>query len=210
MKELPLWLQTLRYTLRHPYVRLGLWANGTLALLAVVVFAFWWPVTRDHQVLTETVDGKRRQMINALQAGDMLQAYRHAQVAVPKLEEKLRIGARQSELIDHLGRLTRQHDVRVLSQAFEDGKMRGAYLPLQINLTLQGSYSALRDLLDDLPTLPVWTEIQEMNLERSRESPELVRAQLRLLAFRRTGSERVVDRNGAGSERRVPAGKAGT
>lgn len=207
MKELPRWLQDVRYPLRHPVVRMGLWVNVALALMTVALIAFWWPVAREHQTLTAAVDGKRRQMMNALQAGDMLRAYRHAQVAVPKLEEKLRTGARQSELIDHLGRLAREHNVRVLAQSFEDGKVRGAYLPLQVNLTLQGGYSAVRDLLDGLPSLPVWTEIQEINLERSRESPDAVRAQLRLLTFRRTGSDRAVDAKHSGSDRKIQTGK---
>lgn len=207
MKEFRRWLQNLRYPLRHPIVRIGLWVNAALVLMTVVFTSFWWPAVREHQTLTEAVDGKRRQMVNALQAGDMLRAYRHAQIAVPKLEEKLRTGVRQSELIDRLGQLTRQHDVRVLAQSFEDGKIRGAYLPLQVNLTLQGRYSAVRDFLNDLPSLPVWAEIQEVNLERSRESPEAVRAQLRLLTFRRTGSDRVVDENNSGSDHKVQAGK---
>lgn len=207
MKELPRWVDDVRYPLRHPIVRVGLWVNAALVVMTVVFISVWWPVVREHQRLTTAVDEKRRQMVNALQAGDTLRVYRHAQIAVPKLEEKLRTGVRQSELIDRLGQLTRQHDVRVLAQSFEDGKIRGAYLPLQVNLTLQGRYSVVRDFLNDLPSLPVWAEIQEVHLERSRESPEMVRAQLRFLTLRRTHTDRGIDENNSGNDRKVETGK---
>lgn len=186
--NLPASVNALRYALRHPYVRLALWVDLALVVALAVGAALWWPTAREHQTLASAVDAKRQQLVFAQQAGTLVRAFRHAQVAVPRLEGKLRLSARQSDLVDQLGRLARQHGVRIVSQSFDDGKARGAYLPLQVNLGLQGPYGALRDFMDGLPSLPVWTEILEASLERSRESPEAVRAQLRLLAFRHTGS----------------------
>lgn len=186
MKRLRVWFDSLRYAYRHPWVRWGAWIN--LGLLAAVVVAALarWPVAQQHRALEAAVDGKRKQMVYATQAGEMMRNYRHVQVVVPRLEQKLQAVARQSDLIDSLGRLAREHDVRVMSQAFEEGKPRGAYAPLHVNITLQGRYAALRDFLEKLSSLPLWIEIQEAGLERSRETPGTLRAQLRLTTLRRT------------------------
>lgn len=185
MKRLQPWFDGLRYAFRHPYVRAGAWINLALAVAAIATAAIRWPVAQQHAELTATIDAKRKQIVYAMQAGEMMRNYRHAQTVVPRLEQKLQAGVRQSDLIDQLGRLARQHDVRVLSQTFEEGKARGAYSPLHVNIALQGRYGALRDFLDGLSSLPLWLEIQEAGLERARETPDAVRAQLRLTALRK-------------------------
>jgi Tfp pilus assembly protein PilO len=185
MKRLQPLLDDLRYALRHPYVRAGGWINLALIVAAIAAAAVRWPVAQQHAELTAFVDAKRKQMVYSMQAGEMMRNYRHAQAVVPRLEQKLQAGMRQSDLVDSLGRLARQHDVRVLSQAFEEGKARGAYSSLHVNITLQGRYTALRDFLDGLSSLPLWLEIQEAGIERAREAPDAVRTQLRLTTLRK-------------------------
>ena len=185
MKYLHPWLDSLRYAFRHPYVRAGAWINLGLVVTVGAVAVARWPVVQEHRQLTSAIESKRQQMVYAMQAGEMMRHYRHAQLVLPPLEQKLQTSARQSELIDNLGRLARQHDIRILSQAFEEGKTRGAYQPLYVNLALQGRYVALRDFLNELSSLPAWLEIQEAGIERSRETPDAVRAQLRLSVLRK-------------------------
>lgn len=189
MKNLQLWLDSLRYAFRHPYVRTGAWINIALIVVVIAAAAVRWPIAQQHAELTAAIDAKRKQMVYAMQAGEMMRNYRHAQVAVPRLEQKLQASVRQSDLIDSIGRLARQHDVRVVSQAFEEGKVRGAYSPLHVNITLQGRYTALRDFLDGLSSLLLWLEIQEAGIERAREAPGAVRAQLRITALRKAAGK---------------------
>ncbi len=190
MKRLRPGFDSLRYAYRHPWVRWGAWINLGLAIAVAVAALVRWPVAQQHRELTTAIDGKRKQMVYTMQAGEMMRHYRHAQVALPRLEQKLQASARQSDLIDSLGRLARQHDIRVLSQTFEEGKARSAYSPLHVNIALQGRYTALRGFLDDLASLPLWIEIQEAGIERARETPDTVRAQLRLTALRKAAPGR--------------------
>ncbi|MBI5783119.1 MAG: type 4a pilus biogenesis protein PilO [Gammaproteobacteria bacterium] len=190
MKRLQPWLDNLRYACRHPWVRWGAWINLGLAVAVVVAALVRWPAAQQHRELEAAIDGKRKQMVYAMQAGEMMRQFRHAQVVLPRLERKLQAGARQSDLIDSLGRLARQHDVRVLSQAFDEGKLRGAYSALHVNIALQGRYDTLRNFLDDLSSLPLWIEVQEAGIERARETPDAVRAQLRLTVLRKAPSGR--------------------
>lgn len=190
MKRLQPWLDHLRYAYRHPWVRWGAWINLGLIIAVVVAALIRWPAAQQHRALEAAIDGKRKQMVYASQAGEMMRQYRHAQVVLPRLEQKLQAGARQSDLIDSFGRLARQHDIRVLSQTFEEGKPRGFYSPLHVNIALQGRYAALRDFLDDLASLPLWIEIQEAGVERARETPDAVRVQLRLTALRKAATGR--------------------
>lgn len=185
MSRFQSWFADLRYAARHP------WAKAALVCLLIslvfngAVLAYWWPAHREHQTLTTRVDSQRRAIVDARRATDIARAYEAARSNVSLLEQKLNVSGGQADLVTSLGRLATKRHVRIASQAYEEGKVKNEYLPLYLNIGLQADYSSLREFLADLFTLPVWVEIQEMNLEQTREHPGLIKASLRLLTYRK-------------------------
>jgi Tfp pilus assembly protein PilO len=180
----------LLYSMRHPAVKKGLTAAAVLSVLVLSVgLIYWLPAVRAHDALVGAVEAKRRAAVDAMHASELARAVQQASEAVKTLEKKLDAAPRQSELVDRMGRLARKRNVKILSESYEEGKRRGDYLPLVLDLSIQGGYGAVREFLHDIPGLPAWIEVQELRLERARETPGLVRAQIRLLAFRKV-SER--------------------
>ena len=57
---------------------------------------------------------------------------------------------------------------------------------LYLELGLSGSYPALRDLMADFMTLPMWIEVVETRIDHGGEAGASVKAQLRLLTYRST------------------------
>ena len=178
-------LGQLRYTFRHRRVRLALVATTVSAVaMAAVVLLLWWPARHAHQTLVDAIDTQRRVVVDALHARDLAHSYGEATKIVPTLESKLTRAASQAELVTQVEKLARRHGVRIISEAYEEGKNKGAHVPLYLDLALQGPYHSLRQFLRDIPTLPMWSEAQELRLERSREHRGL-RAQVRIVTYRR-------------------------
>lgn len=179
-------LGQLRYTFRHRRVRLALVATTASAVsMAAVVLFLWWPARHAHQTLVDAIDTRRRVVVDALHARDLAHSYGEAAKIVPTLESKLTRAASQAELVTQVEKLARRHGVRIISEAYEEGKNKGAHVPLYLDLTLHGPYRSLRQFLHDIPTLPMWSEAQELRLERSREHRGQLRAQIRIVTYRR-------------------------
>lgn len=176
--------------MRHPFVRLGVGVAAAAAVATLTVYlAFWLPAEHAHQALIADIDVKRKGIVTALHAHDVVRAYNQAQKILPSLERKLENAGGQSDLVNHLEKLARKRGVKILSESYEEGKSKGPYAPLHLDIALQGGYPALRAFLRDIPALPAWGEIQELRLERSREGAGQIRAQMRLVTYRRTADK---------------------
>lgn len=197
MRRLHALIEAFLYSLRHPLVKAGLWsALATAAICVAVTLGFWWPPHSDSQDLMDRIESKRREVVSSMYAAELTRAYTRAQREVPELEKKLDNVGSQSDLVGNLGRLAGKTGVRILSESYNEGKPQGIYIPLHIDLVLQGNYSALRDFFHGVPGLPVWSEIQDARLERTRESGGLVKAQIRLATYRKAA----VSQGGAGKK----------
>lgn len=175
-----------RYSLRCGSVRLGI---GTalisgLTLLAIAT-AWWWPAQHERARLQQDIDVKRAALMNVARLSQVEQAQREALLSVALLEEKLGVQAGQADLVRGIARLAAARKVRVTSQSFDEGRaQRGDEVPLFMELGLLGNYSALRGMIADLATLPMWMEVVDARLEHGSENGAPVKAQLRLLTFR--------------------------
>lgn len=181
---------TLALLARHPGLRLGLLVALLGAGLALAVgLGQWRPVAREHAALQQQIAAARRAAVQAQDARNLLRAYGNATQAVEQAERKLQAPAGQSELVTRLAQLAEQHEVQILGQSYEEGRAvkseaGSAGSVLVLNLKLEAGYPALREFLAALPRLKSWVDVEEARLERSREAPELLRAQLRLAVLR--------------------------
>lgn len=173
------------YGLGHPLVRAG----GVACLVAAAVLAaatlVWWPAQRSSVALTERLAAERRALVEARQAGELASIYARNLHEVPRLERKLEAAVDQTQIVDGLGRLAREHGIRILNQNYSErrGKANGG---LVVELAVEGPYGAVRNFLHGLATLPVWVEVHEVQLDRSGDAGG-VKGRLRMVSFRRPG-----------------------
>lgn len=173
----------IRYGLRHPLARTGLRALLGALLVLGGALVLWWPAQRVDSGLQSQINAKRRALIEAQQADELLYRYAGAQQSVPALEKKLEQSVSQAQLVESLSRLAHRHGVRVASETYEEGRSAGGQSLLLAELTVQGSYGAVRNFLRDLPTLPMWTEVHEVRFEAARGSAT-VRGRIRVATYR--------------------------
>lgn len=185
MNRARLFWDQVRYGMRHPRLRLACYASGATLVLGIgVVAGYWWPAARAHASLQRDIATARQAVVAAMSAHEVKQAYEEAAKALPAIEQKLSRGREQSDVVDQLNRLARRRGIRIVSESYEEGKAKTAYVPLYLDLVLQGSYAEMRRFLTDVATLSAWGEIQEARVEGMREHPGAVKAHLRLVLYR--------------------------
>jgi len=181
-------LAQIRYAMRHAALRRAVVGTGVAAAgLAVVALGYWWPAMRAHAVLEQAIHDKRQAVVAAMSARDVKHAHDAALRALPAIEQKLNVNSGQSDLVERLNRLARKRGIRIISESYEEGKAKSTFVPLHLDIALQGSYAEMRGFIADIATLPVWGEIQEARLEGLRDQPGTIKAQLRLVLYRRGG-----------------------
>lgn len=172
------------YSLRHPLVRAG----GVACLVGAAVLAaaagFWWPAQRASLELAERLAAERAALVEARQAGELARVYAHDLHAVPQLEQKLEAAVDQTQIVDGLGRLAREHGLRIVNQRYAERRDKANGGGLVVELAVEGTYGAVRNFLHGLSTLPIWIEVHEVQLDRSGDARG-VKGRLRLVGFRR-------------------------
>ena len=176
-------LAELRYGARHPWARAGLRAGAAAATLALLALAVWWPAQRERTALEDKIQSKRRDLVQAKQADELLGAYARALKDVALLEKKLQNAATQAQLVENFARLARDRGVKIISETYEEGRGAGAHPSLNTELAVQADYPALRDFLRDLSTLPTWSEVQEVRLE-SVQGAATQKGRIRIVTYR--------------------------
>ena len=180
------WAAELRYSARHPWARSGLWAVTAAAVLVLAAAGAWWPAQREHAALDEAIAAKRRGVIQARQSEELARAYAQARGAVEVLEKKLQHGATQAQLVENFARLARKHGVRIVAETYDEGRgAAGAQPALSAELTVQGSYPALREFLRELSALPTWSEVHEVRLE-TVQGTATQKGRIRIVTYRRS------------------------
>ena len=176
-------LADLRYSARHPWARAGLWVCAAAAALLLLALALWWPAQREREALEGSIAAKRRALIQAQQADELLAAYTHAGKEVTQLEKKLQYAATQAQLVEGFARLARHHGVKIVTETYEEGRAAGAQPTLSAELAVQAGFPALRDFLRDLSSLPTWSEVQEVRIE-SAQGVAVQKGRFRIVTYR--------------------------
>lgn len=173
------------YSLRHPRVRTGLLVCAVTALVMLLVgAAYWWPAWNATATLKTQIEQKRRQAVEASYSAQLALSSRRAAQHVEQIEKKLDASGAQVNLVQSLATLARRHNVKILSEAYEEGKAKDGYRPFVHELTLQGGYAELRQFLFALQDLPTFTVVQDAVMSRAGNAT-VIKAQLRMLTYRK-------------------------
>jgi Tfp pilus assembly protein PilO len=173
------------YSLRNPRVRTGMLVCGTAMLVMLLVSAsYWWPAWNAATTLKTEIEKKRRQTVEASYSVQLAQSSRRAEQHVAQIEKKLDASSTQVTLVQNLATLARRHDVKILSEAYEEGKAKDGYKPFVHELTLQGGYAELRRFLVALQELPTFTVVQDAVMSRAGNAA-VIKAQLRMHTYRK-------------------------
>lgn len=172
----------LRYGARHPMARAGRWALVIAVAGLTLSAAWWWPIASERTRLTDQIAQQRRALVAAREAVELQHAYGLAAQRAPELENKLRQTVSPAQLVESLGQLARRHGVRIVAEAYEEGRRERPPQSLVADLTLTGDYLALRRFIDGLAGLATWSIAEEVRLEVVRGGTD-VRARLRVVTY---------------------------
>jgi len=130
------------------------------------------------------IEQKRRQAAEASYSAQLALISRRATQHVAQIEKKLEASGTQVTLVQNLATLARRHNVKILSEAYEQGKAKDGYMPFVHELTLQGGYAELRRFLIALQELPTFTVVQDAVMSRAGNAA-VIKAQLRMHTYRK-------------------------
>jgi Tfp pilus assembly protein PilO len=175
----------LLFSLRHPRVRasiIGFMLSGGLAL--IIGMTYWWPVSHTVNRLKNEIDDRRREIASAEYNVKLAQTSGYAAQQMAVIEKKLDTSVTQAALVQNIAALARRNNVKIISEAYEEGRAKDGYAPLVHELTVQAGYAELRSFIAGVQQLPTFTIVQEAILERSLKS-SVVKAQLNIITYRR-------------------------
>lgn len=184
----------LRYLLRD---RSAMWCARAFLLMltaAAIAAAIWWPMQSQHRDLLQELRTLSRVQAEMERAVALTRQVETTRADLTRFEEKLARGVEQAEWIESVARIASSQQLRVLSQSVEEGKPLNGYLPLTLTVSVTGNYRGLRDLLLAVPTLPVFCVVHELRVEAAKDRATPLRAQLKLMAFRRHNGDPKVTR----------------
>lgn len=175
----------LSYWRRDRAVRWSL--RGFLAALVALtaVTTGWWPMRTHYQAMVEELHSRTRLLAESERAVAMAHQVDQVRGVLDAIEKKLAHGVEQADWIESVARIAAARKLKVMSQTVEEGKPQDAYLPMTLTVSLEGDYRGLRGLLEAVPSLPVFCVVRELHIETSADHSARLRAQLKLVAFRR-------------------------
>jgi Tfp pilus assembly protein PilO len=176
----------LRYASRQPWVRAGL-VCAVVALVALIVAAaLVWSARSQVVARQAELTQKAQTLREAGQAQELLTVFTRVSADVTRIEGKLDYAATQGQLVQDFAELAARHQLSILNQSYEEGRRNGSLQALATELSVRGSYRAIRGFLLDVPQLRAWTEVREVSLERSRDAG-MIDGKIVLATFRRAG-----------------------
>ena len=186
MNRRTLWVKGVRYTLRQSGVRRGLVALAVaLTLLIIAGVQYHRIVTNEIGGLKAELEQKRRQVVDAQYAKQLVAAFSTGKNQIAVLEQKLQVKGVQSTLVHEMEKLSRQNAVQLLAQSYQEGKVEGGYAVLQHELVAAGSYYNLRRLIRDMERLPTLSFIEEASFSKSAGRDARLKLSLRLSTYYR-------------------------
>ncbi|MFP4610485.1 MAG: type II secretion system protein GspM [Thiohalophilus sp.] len=179
----------LRYTARFPATRYALLVLPAVFLLLFIVWlGIWRPVAVEHARLSASVAETRQTLMSLMRLNELHDEYQYTLKAVEEIETKLERVIPLSEYVERLNALARESEVQIINESRQVGKAQEGYLPVYQELVLETGYASLRQFLSGLSSLPTWTVVNEMRLDKQRDS-DLLKANLVLVTFQKQNGE---------------------
>lgn len=177
--------QEMKVAFRYPLVRCGAVPAAAMFLATVAAAAFlWWPAVAEHRQVERAVVQAKSKVVHAINQAKVAESFHGAQERIEAIGEKLEATASQAELAGHINRLAAKLEIKILNESTEEGKIKLGYLPMIQELSIQGSYAAIRRLLLALNALPTWTIVRELRITRKNITADL-KAVVTLVTYRR-------------------------
>jgi hypothetical protein len=174
----------LSYCSRHLATRATLLLSS-LALLTVLVLSVAHRSAVSHVDQLKSDLKQQTVLLNDTdRAQEFLETFQHVSAEIQIIETKLDYAATPGQLIEDVTKLAARHRVAIVSEAYEEGRRNGVLQTLNSELSVRGSYAAIRGFLLEIPELRAWTEVHEVLLERGRDAGA-VNAKIHLATFRR-------------------------
>lgn len=170
------------YAAKSPLVQAGTLACLLAGFAFVAGLANWWPAQQTNRKLAEDVAEARRALVEARQAEELARVYARSLRDVPILEGKLKAAVNQAQMIEELGLLANAHGLRIANQSYFQ-RRRDGNDELLVELAIEGPYMGIRDFLYGLAQLPVWLQVEDVQLAKADDA-ESVKGRLRLINFR--------------------------
>jgi len=182
--------EDLFFSLRHPWVRIGVAGFVFATLLGLIIgLAYWWPITQTANKLQAEIESRLREISNAEYNSKLAQASAHAAQQTALIDKKLDASFTQAALVQNIAALARRHKVIIVSEAYEEGKAKDGFSFIVHEITVQAGYSELRKFIAGFQHLPTFSIVQEANFSRSSNS-SVIKAQLNIITYRRTGGQK--------------------
>ncbi|HXL73968.1 MAG TPA: GspMb/PilO family protein [bacterium] len=176
--------------LGHPKVKRAAWAAAGLLTLDFLVLAFvWYPAAQVHFGLQREISRYHQAREDASRAEESAEIYANLEKRVKVLDVKWNYSVTQSDLIGSLGSLASKNRLKIVSQDFDAVSPQSGGNLFKQNLSLDGSYPALRHFLADLEALPTLTVVKQARLERAGVEGSQVRANLELATYSQSSAE---------------------
>lgn len=178
--------QSLTFAFRYPLVRLGaLSALGMVAATVATLAVLWWPAASALGQNERAVAQAKSKVLRAMDQAKIARQFDESHRRVEAIREKLEAAASQAELAAHINQLAAELGVRILNESNEEAKIKLGYQPIIQELSIEGSYAAIRQFLLAVRTLPTWTIVRELRLTRKNVAADL-KAVVTLVTYRRT------------------------
>lgn len=155
----------------------------------MVLAFFWYPAAQVHYGLQREISRYHQAQEDASQAKETAEIYADLEKRVKVLDIKWNNSVTQSDLIGSLGKLASKNRLKIISQDFDAAAAKSDGNFFKQNLSLDGSYPALRHFLADLEVLPTLTIVKQACLERAGTEGSQVRANLELATYINTSAE---------------------
>lgn len=173
------------FSLRHPQGRISIIVFTISVLLGLLIgLIYWWPIMHTANKLRIEISDRQRETAIAEYNLKLVQTSASAAQQIDLIEKKLDASVTQAVLVQNIASLALRTNVKIVSVAYEEGKVKDGFSPLVHILTVQAGYSELRGFIAGLQQLPTFTIAQEAVLSRSSNS-SVIKAQLNIITYRR-------------------------
>ncbi len=176
----------LRYALRQHFNKKLVFASALVTFICLGVFVgYWLPVNSKVDAIDEQINKIRTDISRSMKLTETAIRYKKTAKNVALIEKRLNSDSRQATIIDSLNRLAKRYRVHIIDEAYEEGRGKEHYQPLNHDLTIEGSYLAIRNFLHAIDGLSTWTVIIESKMSLRSNDSRLVIASLRLATYRK-------------------------
>lgn len=178
-------MRTLAAYLAVPHVRQGAFLLiAALAALAVVQIEWRGPLTREHAA-AETRFRTLQQDVGELASRiESVETFDAMQDQLAEVTLRFEADVDRSGVVERLTALSSEAGTRIIHGANTFGRPRGDVIPVEQDLTVEGSYVALARFLTELEKVESLTLLRSVEMAANPDG-SLVRAKIKLVTLSR-------------------------